>query len=192
MNQSPRHDSQHGQHEGCDMQEILAGMVAVLDQFVLFREAALDPELKQLLDRQHRFMLEQYELTLESFSTSRKPRRETQAYLIPNLPQVKFGTSPAAPAKPIAQPSELADKGIAGYALGLLKSQASLLAMTSLELVHPVCRRVVSAQVPEYIEMAYEAFLYLNGRGWYQVPALPAAEAQRIASSFAPAGGSAG
>ncbi|WP_206109951.1 spore coat protein [Paenibacillus albicereus] len=168
------------------MQEILSGMVAVLDQFVLFREAALDPELKQLLDRQHRFMLEHYHLTLESFAAGRKPHRDTQAYLIPNLPPVKFGTSPAAPSAPIAQPSELTDKGIAGYALGLLKSQASLLAMTSLELAHPVCRRVVAAQVPDYIEMAYEAFLYLNGRGWYQVPALPDAEAQRIASSFAP------
>lgn len=59
----------HGGHELFDVHETLAGMINVLDQFMMFRQYIQDEELKQMLDRQYGFILEDYNRIVESFST---------------------------------------------------------------------------------------------------------------------------
>jgi spore coat protein CotF len=70
--------------------------------------------------------------------------------------------------------------------LGLVKSHAGLLAMTSLEVTNPVVRRVLAAQIPNFIEMAYEIFLYQNKHGYYQVPQLSVQDMKAMTSTFVP------
>ncbi|WP_302182995.1 spore coat protein [Bacillus nakamurai] len=177
----------HGGHELFDMHEVLAGTVGVLDQFMILRQFIQDQELADILDRQYQFILTQYNLTAECFKTGQKPSQETATYMMKENNQAVYGIKPTQPKKPNQSLSDVKDLGISGHMLGLIKSQASLLTMSSLEMTNPVTRRVLSAQIQQYVEMAYEIFLYQNKHGYYQVPQLNAQDMQTMLNSFAPA-----
>ncbi|WP_268250710.1 spore coat protein [Bacillus nakamurai] len=177
----------HGGHELFDMHEVLAGTVGVLDQFMMLRQFIQDQELADILDRQYQFILTQYNLTAECFKTGQKPSQETATYMMKENNQAVYGIKPTQPKKPNQSLSDVKDLGISGHMLGLIKSQASLLTMSSLEMTNPVTRRVLSAQIQQYVEMAYEIFLYQNKHGYYQVPQLNAQDMQTMLNSFAPA-----
>lgn len=70
--------------------------------------------------------------------------------------------------------------------LSLVKSHAGLLSMSALEVTNPVVRRVLAAQIPNFIEMAYEIFLYQNKHGYYQVPQLSKQDMTAMTTAFAP------
>ncbi|MNP86075.1 Coat F domain protein [compost metagenome] len=61
--------------------------------------------------------------------------------------------------------------------------------MAAAEATNPVVRRVLAAQIENYIEMAYEIFTYQNKHGYYQVPQLDRADAQNMLNAYAPATG---
>lgn len=179
----------HGGHELFDLHEVLSCSINVLDQFMMFRTFVQDAELLDILDRQYQFTLSQYNLTVECFATGQKPSQETATYMIRNVTQPIYGIKPTAPKKPNQSLADVKDAGISGHMLGLIKSHASLLTMTSLEVTNPVVRRVLASQVQNFIEMAYEIFLYQNRHAYYQVPQLQAADMQSMLSAYIPATG---
>ncbi|AGF28518.1 spore coat protein [Bacillus amyloliquefaciens] len=179
----------HGGHELFDMHEVLAGTVGVLDQFMMLRQFIQDQQLADILDRQYQFILGLYNLTAECFKTGQKPSQETSTYMMEEQNQAVYGIKPTQPKKPNQSLNDVKDLGISGHMLGLIKAQASLLTMSSLEMTNPVTRRVLSAQIQQYVEMAYEIFLYQNKHGYYQVPQLNAQDMQTMLNSFAPAQG---
>jgi spore coat protein CotF len=179
----------HGGHELFDMHEALGCAVNVLDQFMIFRQFVQDNELLDILDRQYNFMLSQYNLTAECFATGQKPSQETATYKIKNMTQPIYGIKPTQPKKPCQSLAEMKDECISGFMIGLVKSHASTLTMTANEVTNPVVRRVLASQVENFIEMAYEIFLYQNKHAYYQVPQLPASDMQIMLNSFAPATG---
>ncbi|MCA1032713.1 spore coat protein [Bacillus timonensis] len=176
----------HGGHEMFDSHEILAGLINVLDQYQIFDQYIQDQELKQILQHQHSFIADIYNLCVEAFSTGKDPSHRTQAYEMQQSNDVVYGIQPSQPKKPNQSVSEVNEQGISGHMLGLIKSTASLLAMTSLEITNPVLRRVVAASVPNFIEMGYEIFLYQNKRRYYQVPQLAQQDMQQMLRGFAP------
>ncbi|MDF2668647.1 MAG: spore coat protein [Paenibacillus sp.] len=179
----------HGGHEIFDVHEVLTCSINVLDQFMMCRQYVKDQELLSILDRQYNFMLSQYNLTVECFTTGQKPGQETGTYMITNMTQPIYGLKPTPPCKPNQSMADIKDSGLSSHMLGLIKSHASLLTMSSLEVTNPVVRRVLASQVQNFIEMAYEIFLYQNKHGYYQVPQLAAADMQSMLNSFAPAAG---
>jgi spore coat protein CotF len=98
-----------------------------------------------------------------------------------------YGLKPSQPKKPNQSVEEINEKGISGHMLGLVKSQASLLTMTALEITNPVVRRIFGDSVPNWIEMAYEISLYQNKHHYYQVPQLAKEDMQQMITSFAKA-----
>ncbi|MFC0522081.1 spore coat protein [Pontibacillus salicampi] len=162
----------HGGHEVFDLHEVLAGIINVLDQYMMFRQYVQDPQLLDILDRQYQFIEQQYNTTVEAFSTGGDPQVPTQQYQMQQSNEVVYGITPTQPKKPNRSLSEVKDAGITGHMLGLIKSTASLLTMTSVEVTNPVVRRVMADSVPNYVEMAYEIFLYQNKHRYYQVPQL--------------------
>ncbi|WP_090832870.1 MULTISPECIES: spore coat protein [unclassified Bacillus (in: firmicutes)] len=176
----------HGGHEVFDLHEVLAGMINVLDQFMLFRVFIKDQELLDILDRQYYFILDQYNITCECFTTGTNPSHHTKRYMMRQNNNVAYGMKPSQPKKPNTSIEEIKDQGISGHMLGLIKSTASLLAMTALEVTNPVVRRVMADSVPNYIEMAYEIFLYQNKQQYYQVPQLSYQDMNQMTSSFVP------
>lgn len=175
----------HGGHELFDMHEVLSGMISVLDQFMIFRPLVQDNELLTILDRQYNFILSQYNLTAECFTTGQKPSQETSTYMMQETTQINYGLSPSQPKKPNQSLNDVKEAGISGYMLGLIKTNASVLTMSALEVNNPVVRRVLASQVENYIEMAYEIFLYQNKHTYYQVPQLETSDAQKMLNAFA-------
>lgn len=176
----------HGGHELFDLHEVLAGTINILDQYMIFRQFIQDPALSDILDRQYQFVLSQYNVTVDCFSTGQKPSEETSTYMMKEQTQVTYGIKPSQPKKPNQSLQDVKDAGITGHMLGLVKSHAGLLSMTALEVTNPVVRRVLAAQIPNFIEMAYEIFLYQNKHSYYQVPQLTAQDMQAMTSTFAP------
>ncbi|NEW09893.1 spore coat protein [Paenibacillus sp. SYP-B3998] len=179
----------HGGHELFDLHEVLSCTINVLDQFMIFRQFVQDSELLDILDRQYNFTLAQYNLTAECFTTGQKPSQETSTYMIKDVTQPIYGIKPSQPKKPNQSLADVKDAGISGHMIGLIKTHASLLTMTSVEVTNPVVRRVLASQVQNFIEMAYEIFLYQNKHAYYQVPQLEASDMQKMLNTFVPATG---
>ncbi|TXK72376.1 spore coat protein [Paenibacillus sp. N3.4] len=179
----------HGGHELFDLHEVLGCNINVLDQFMISRQFVQDNELLDILDRQYNFVLSQYNVTAECFTTGQKPSQETSTYMIKQLTQPIYGIKPTQPKKPNQSLAYVKDAGISGHMMGLIKTHASLLTMTAVEVTNPVVRRVLASQVQNYIEMAYEIFLYQNKHAYYQVPQLEASDMQKMLTAFVPATG---
>lgn len=178
-----------GGHELFDMHEVLGCTVNVLNQFMISRQYVQDNELLDILDRQYNFTLSQYNLTAECFASGQKPSQETSTYMIKEMTQPIFGIKPTQPKKPNQSMAEVNDAGISGHMLGMIKTHASLLTMAAVEVTNPVVRRVLASQVENFIEMAYEIFMYQNKNAYYQVPQLAASDTQSMLNAFIPATG---
>ncbi len=186
INISQSNQMNHGGHEVFDLHEVLSGTINILDQYMMFRIFVKDQELLDILDRQYYFILDQYNITCECFSTGKDPSHPTKKYMMKQNNTVTYGLTPSQPKKPNQSIEDIKDNGISGHMLGLIKSTASLLAMTSLEVTNPVVRRVLADSVPNYIEMAYEIFLYQNKLKFYQVPQLSQQDMNQMTKSYVP------
>lgn len=179
-----------GGHELLDMHEALSCTIGILDQFMIYKSFVKDNELLTMLNRQHSFILSQYNLTVECFTTGQKPSHDTTMYSMPeSVGQITYGLTPSQPKKPIQSVEEIKDEQISGFMIGAIKSHAALLTMVAAEVTNPVVRRVVAAQVENFTEMAYEIFLYQNKHKYYQVAMLDNSDAQQMLHAYAPATG---
>ncbi|QBP42841.1 MULTISPECIES: spore coat protein [Paenisporosarcina] len=176
----------HGGHELFDVQELLSGAVAGLNQCVLLRPHIQDQELLTMLDNQFQFMQEEYNIIVDCFKTGQDPFKPTQSYKMSQNNDFIYGIKPTQPKKPIQSANELTDEIISGFLLGVHKTSASLKAMVALETTNPVVRRVIADSVPNCIEMAYEVSIYQNKHQYYQVPQLAKQDMMAIVNSFAP------
>jgi spore coat protein CotF len=179
----------HGGHEVFDVHEVLSTLISTLDQYLMFTEKVQCPELKGILQRQHQFITQTYNTAVDCFTTGQDPTVPTQTYNMQQNNDVVYGLKPAQPQKPAQTVAEINEQSISTSALGLVKSAATLMAMTSLEMTNPVVRRVVADSVPNFIEMAYELFLYMNKKAYYQVPQLNQQDMQMMVTSYTKATG---
>lgn len=196
MNQGPTHQNMHtgsvpqqmnhGGHELFDVHEVLSNSVAALNQAVLFRSHVQDQELLSILDRQYRFALDEYNITVEAFKTGKDPSHPTGRYKMQTGNDFIYGIKPKPPTQPIQAATEISDEIISGFLLGAAKTGASSKVMAALETTNPVVRRVLADSVPNCIEMAYELSIYQNKHHYYQVPQLAQQDMQALLNSFAP------
>lgn len=179
----------HGGHELFDVHEVLSGTIGTLNQYTLLRDHVKDSELRDILDRQYRFIQDEYNITLECFSTGKDPSKPTGSYKMNQGNDFIYGLTSTQPKKPIQSSSEISDEIISGWMLGAAKSSASMKTMAALEVTNPVVRRVLADSVANCIEMAYEISIYQNKHQYYQVPQLAQQDMQQILNGFAPAQG---
>ncbi len=185
--QAPQYN--HGGHELFDVHEDLSGLIDVLDQYLMLSQHIQDSELKTICQNQHQFLTQTYNTLVECFQTGQKPSTPTQVYNMNQNNDVVYGLKPSQPRKPAQNINEISDQCISTQMLGLVKSNASLLTMSALEVTNPVVRRVIADSVPNVVEMAYEIFLYQNKRGYYQVPRLNEQDMQQMLQGYAPSNG---
>lgn len=179
----------HGGHELFDVHEALSGAIASLDQAMLLRPHVQDPELLDILDRQYRFTLDEYNITVECFKSGTDPSHPTGSYKMKEGNDFIYGMKPSQPKKPLQNASEINDEIISGFLLGSAKANATMKAATSLETTNPVVRRVLADSIPNCIEMAYELSIYQNKHHYYQVPQLAQPDMQQLLTAFAPSQG---
>ena len=179
-------DTKHGGHELMDVHEVLSCTVSTLDQYLLFGQQAKDPELKNMITRQHQFILDTYNILAECFKTGMNPSQHTARYAMTQSNDVVYGLTPSQPKKPKMNASEIGDQCISNYMLGLMKADSQGLTRAALEVTNPVVRRVIADSVPNFVEMAYEIFQYQNKHGYYQVPRLDQQDMETLINSFVP------
>lgn len=177
---------QHGGHEMFDVQEVLSGAVSLLNTYKITKEMVQDVELKEVMDRQVSFLTQEYNTLLEAFQTGSKPTVSLKSYMMKMDHNFTYGLKESEPVTPITQVTDMNDQHLSSLLLGMMKSSASLRAMTALEMTNPVVRRVVADSVPNAVEMAYELSLYQNHYGYYQVPQLPTQDMQKMMNAYGP------
>ena len=178
----------HGGHELFDVHEVLSGTIAALNQAMLLRPHVKDPELLDILDRQYRFTLDEYNITVEAFKTGQDPSHPTGSYKMQTGNDFIYGMKPSQPKKPIQSEAEISDEIISGFLLGSAKTGATSKASAALEVCNPVLRRVLADSIPNCIEMAYELSIYQNKHHYYQVPQLAQQDAEQILNAYATGG----
>lgn len=178
----------HGGHELFDVHEVLSGAVASLNMAMIVRPHVKDPELLDILDRQYRFALDEYNITVECFKTGRDPSHPTQSYKMKQGNDFVYGMKSSQPKKPMQNESEISDEIISGFLLDAAKTSASAKTMAALETTNPVVRRVLADSVPNCIEMAYELAIYQNKHHYYQVPQLAQQDMQQLLNAFTTGG----
>ncbi|MFD1205767.1 MULTISPECIES: spore coat protein [Sporosarcina] len=178
----------HGGHELFDVHEVLSGTIAALNQAMILRPHVKDPELLDILDRQYRFTLDEYNITVECFKTGKDPSHPTGSYKMKTGNDFIYGMKPSQPKKPIQNANEITDEMISGFLLGAAKTSATAKTTAALETTNPVVRRVLADSVPNCIEMAYELSIYQNKHHYYQVPQLTEQDMQQVLNSYATAG----
>ncbi|MCQ6276758.1 spore coat protein [Bacillus sp. V3B] len=182
-------DTKHGGHELMDVHEVLSCTISTLDQYLLYKQHVKDPELINILNRQHQFIQDQYNILTECYKSGMNPSHHTVRYTMTQNNDVVYGLTPSQPRKPKMNASEIGDKCISNYMMGLMKAGASELTKAALEVTNPVVRRVIADSVPNYIEMAYEIFQYQNKHQYYQVARLDQQDMETIINSFATTSG---
>ena len=182
----------HGGHELFDVHEALSGSIASLNQAMLLRTHVKDPELLDILDRQYRFTLDEYNITVECFKTGKNPSHPTGRYEMKQDNDFVYGMKPSQPKKPMQSAADISDEIISGFLLGSAKAGASMKTMAATETCNPVVRRVLADSVPNCIEMAYELSIYQNKHHYYQVPQLAEQDMQQLLNSFASSQGQPG
>lgn len=176
----------HGGHELFDVHEVLNAAVGAMNQAVILRPHVKDPELLDILDRQLRFMQDEYNITVECFKTGQDPSHPTQSYKMKQGNDYIYGMKQSQPKKPIQSANEITDEIISGFLLASAKASASHKTVAALETTNPVVRRVLADSVPNCIEMAYELAIYQNKHHYYQVPQLAQQDMQALLNAFAP------
>jgi spore coat protein CotF len=181
----PRYN--HGGHEMFDVSEMLSGTISTLNLFTLCKQHIQDQELRQILDRQYQFICQEYNACVQAFQTGQDPAMATQTYNMTQDNDWTYGMKAGQPQKPAASVNELNDQAISSLILGMVKSNASLRGMATLEVSNPVLRRVLADSMPNWIEMAYEISIWQNKHHYYQVPQLAQPDMDQIMDGFAPA-----
>jgi spore coat protein CotF len=175
----------HGAHEVLDLHEVLGGIIGLQEQYMMFRQNIQDQELLNILDHQKQFVTEQYNIMVEAFSTGQDPSKPTSSYKMNQDNNVIYGLTPSQPSKPKQSVQEINDQCYSSFMMGLCKACATSLTAASLEATNPVVRRVLADSIPNFVEMAYEIFLYQNKNQYYQVPQLSQQDMQQMINSYA-------
>jgi spore coat protein CotF len=179
-----QHAMNHGGHEVLDVIEAISGTIGLIDNMVIYNDYIKDQELKTIANRQHQFVLDQYNILVEAFSTGKDPSHPTSQYKMQQDNNVIYGLQPSKPKKPIMSTAEITDECISSLLLDCVKSAASMYTKASLECTNPVVRRVLADSTPNLIEMAYEISLYQNKKGYYQVPQFAAQDMNQMLTSY--------
>ncbi len=179
----------HGGHELFDVHEVLSGSIGAMNQYLMLKQHVKDPELMDILNRQFQFMQDEYNTTVECFTTGQDPSRPTQSYKMKQDNDFVYGMKPSQPKKPWQSPMEISDEFISSCMLASCKTGASAKTMAACEVTNPVVRRVLADSAPNCVEMAYELSIYQNKHHYYQVPQLAQQDMHQLLNAFAPAQG---
>jgi spore coat protein CotF len=179
----------HGGHEVMDVNEILVSSISTMNQYFLLRQHVKDPELLDIVDRQYKFMQDEYNITLECFKSGQNPSHPTTSYKMKQDNDFIYGMQPTQPKRPMQAVTEINDEYISSMLLSTCKAGAQMKTMAALETTNPVVRRVLADSLPNCIEMAYEISIYQNKHHYYQVPQLAEQDMNIYRNAFAPAQG---
>lgn len=160
----------HGAHELFDAHETISTLIGTIEHYKMYEPSLQSQQLKNIFNRQFAYLTQLYNTMVDTYQTGQRPPQPTTTYNMEISNDVTYGMSQTEPKQPAMSPQQLKDEDYAGFMMGHLKACATACTTAALESTNPVMRRVLQDSVPNFCEMAYEIFLYLNDNGSYQVP----------------------
>lgn len=169
--------------------ELARKLTADIELHMLGSDMTQDPELKDLLLRHVRAMETTYRHAvslLQNKGASLTSAAVYQADLNAH-PHVGLGQQSMIPAPNTFNARRLSDVTICTLALNSHKAGSMFGMAWANECVDPDVRALHVTSANNCQQMAYEIWQYMNARGFYQAPAMPAEMARNLAYTFQPA-----
>lgn len=177
-------NSNFGAMELLVSRDVLGGMIDTLNQFLVLKSTVTCQELLAIIESQTKFLKDEYNLIVQ-VAKNGQPPKHTERYKIAQMSEFTYGLDMnAQPKKPLTNMSEVSEGWISGRMLGALKACTSVKMIGAIESTNPVLRRVIADSIPNDIEMAYEIALYMNKKGFYQVPQFQPDVMTHLANEF--------
>ncbi|BAF60206.1 hypothetical protein PTH_2025 [Pelotomaculum thermopropionicum SI] len=182
-----------GTHEAVEMHEVLSESACIIDHYAMYISQCQDPELRRILERQQRHMIDSYNTKVnvmqgQGIDVSRVPVATMGAGTagMPVESRPEYGMQQGSPVVPRPDARTLSDRTIAMGALVFHKCSAVRSTNAALECANPHLRNVLASSARSCMEMAYELFQYMNHKGWYPVPLMPDRVIHQMQQTYQP------
>jgi spore coat protein CotF len=175
--------AQYGAHEVMEVHEVLTDTIDGINQFELYRTHVKDPQLGSIIDKQIRFMTDEYNNFIQVIN--QRGMSQATPYRAPRSSKPVYGLRNPQPQTPNMSIDQLDDKDVASGMLGCHKASACMRMMASLECADPNLRRMIQQGAMNCSEQAYEVWQYMNQKGYYQVPTMKDMTTQTMIQSYA-------
>ncbi|MFS0638597.1 spore coat protein [Mesobacillus foraminis] len=160
-----------GAHEVLELHEVLEETVSAIHQFRLYQPHVQDDDLRTLISTQLTFMLSEYDYLVSLSESISNTKGEVYKRHNPKVDPV-YGLDGPHMIYPKPSLPQMTDRDVASGMLQALKSGAVMKKRASLEIASRPLRDALQQASQNCSEQAYEVFLYMNRRGYYQVPIL--------------------
>ncbi len=178
-------------HELLATNELLRKNSSDIEFHALCAEMTQDPELKRML-QQHVQMMEQsyhqgIQLLQHKGANAAAATVRTMHTHAMQQPHVGFQNPQAMPAPQTSNINRLSDMSICTLILNSHKAGSMFGMMWANECVDPDIRSFHVMCANNCERMAYDIWQYMNARGYYEVPAMPAHDARMMMQAYQPA-----
>lgn len=176
-----------GAHEFLGITEALQSKATVVETLAALSRQTKDAELENIMRRHAQSILDHYNIGVNLL----KGQVGTTGMWMPTptVTEPQLGlNNPTYPA-PNLNAQDFSEKTLAGTVLQLYKYHALAWLQIALECSNPQFRSYLMEGTLLSDRMAYDMFIYMNQKGFYQVPQLPSNMAQTITNAYAPYSG---
>ena len=156
-----------GIHETMEMHEVLNDEACTIEHYSLYTSQCQDHELRNILERQQRHMIDDYHRKLSVMQGHGLDVSHARLNMERGVHQTHSYQSAHNDTR------RLSDKTIAAGALLFHKCGASRSTNAALECAEPHLRNILAGSARSCMEMAYEISQFMTHKGWYQLPEAP-------------------
>jgi spore coat protein CotF len=182
-----------GTHEAMEVHEVLSENTCMIDHYAMYLNQCQDPELRRVLERQQRHMIDTYNTMVnvmqgQGIDVSSAPRiTMSSTTRMTGENQTDYGIQQASPVMPRPESKTLSDRAISMGALVFHKCGAVRSTNAALECANPNLRNLLTTAARSCMEMSHEIFQYMHQKGWYPVPAMPENVMSQMQQTYQPA-----
>jgi len=173
-----------GAHEVMEMHEILCNTITGINTIQLYNEHCKDPELKNIVQKQLDFMINEYNNLVRAMN------QQGAGQAVPYRTNMNFtptyGLRNPSPQSPNPSAKQVDDQDVASALLMIHKVSASKRMMGALECSNPELRRMLIQCAVNCADEAYEVWQFMNSRGYYQVPTMQQNTTDTMIQSYQP------
>jgi len=175
-----------GAAETLAVHEILSEKICMLDHFSFYMSQCQDPALRQMIQRHMQTAIQSYNQLVTYTHDYRQapPLRMGNTSVSPQ--DIQYGLRNPSPESPSMPTMRFSDKQIAGAMLSNHKNSAKNQMSAATECADPNVRQMLMSGSVTCCNQSYEVFLYMNQRGWYQVPTLQDHTAKTMLHHYQP------
>lgn len=178
-----------GAHESMEAHEMLEAKICMIDHFSFYISQCQDETLRSMIYNQLQRAIQSYNQLVtytHSYQVAKPVVNQQTSNILPN--QIEYGLRSPQPVSPQMNMKYFNDHQIAGSVLSSHKNSSKNHMAAALECADPNVRQMMMNSAVECCNMAYEIFLYMNKKGYYQVPTLDSHTAKTMLHHYQPMG----